>query len=324
MNTRFIFAIVTIAAFGASPRMAMAQGDGARIYWKSLSDANAITFSPRTISGNSNPLDPAHVQTPDANFEANIAIVGYSKTLDLFGRSAIGSLLLPVGNVSGEVSGVPLDQQQSASGYGDPMMQMVVNLYGAPAMNDLPSVQRYEPKFTLDLLTSLAIPVGEYDGSQLLNIGQNRWYGRIGAPMMLTFGPWIPGERTTLEVLPAAWLFADNHDYLGQTLSTAPYYQVEGHLTRDFTSSAWGSLDAAWFNGTGSKLGGTNLDGLHSLGVGFTLGFQVNDNLLLSAGYFSTVNDHGSGDLRANEFRIGITFGWHALIEGMKRLSGEH
>jgi hypothetical protein len=324
MNVRLCAAWCVLVILGASPGLALAQGDGARMYWKSLTDANAISFIPIHMTGNANPLDPAHVQPADASFEANIALVGYTRTLDFFGRSGMASVLMPVGNLQGEISGVPLDQQQSASGFGDLTLQLDVNLIGAPAMNDLPSLQRYEPVFTLDLLGSLALPVGEYDGSQSLNIGQNRWYGRLGAPMMITLGPWVPGERTTIELLPAVWLFADNDNYLGQTLSTDPLFQLEGHLTRDFTSSAWGSLDAAWYSGSGSKIGGAQQDGLNNVGVGVTFGYQVNENLLITLGYFSTINDSNPGDLRGDEFRMNFTFGWHPLIEGMKRLSSEH
>ena len=32
-----------------------------------------------------------------------------------------------------------------------------------------------------------------------LNLGQNRWYGRVGAPMVWQIGPWVPGRRTTFE-----------------------------------------------------------------------------------------------------------------------------
>jgi hypothetical protein len=34
------------------------------------------------------------------------------------------------------------------------------------------------------LLADLALPIGEYDNDQPLNIGQNRWYGRLGLPMI--------------------------------------------------------------------------------------------------------------------------------------------
>jgi hypothetical protein len=304
--------------------LASAQGDGPRAYWKSLSGGSGVTFWAIDASGNSNPFDEAHVLDPDAAFDANVALLGYHRSLDLFGRSSVASVLLPVGNLEGSLSGVPIDQGESASGYGDPMLQLDVNLVGAPAMTDLASLMRYEPKFTLDLLASLALPVGEYDESSALNLGQNRWYGRIGAPAMWTFGPWVPGERTTLEVLPALWWFTDNEDYQGsQTLETDPMLGIEAHLTRDLTETLWGSIDSAWFNGGESSLNGVSGLAVDNVGVGLTLGFQVSDNLSINTSYFTTIDDSGSDDLRGDEFRLMFTYGWHPLLEGMKRLAGE-
>lgn len=310
-------------AFVALPTAAMAQGDGPRAYWKSLAGGSAVTFWSIDASGNVNPFDDANVLDPNASFDASIALLGYHKSLPLFGRSSTASILLPVGNLEGSVSGVPITQDEAASGYGDPMVQLNVNLVGAPAMTDLASLMRYEPTFTLDFLASVALPVGEYDEDSALNLGQNRWYGRIGAPMMWTIGPWVPGQRTTFEVLPTFWWFADNDEYQGdQTLGTDPILGVEAHLTRDMTESLWASLDAAWFGGGESTVDGVEGLPVDNRGVGLTFGFQITDNLSLNTSYFTTIDDGDPGDLRGDEFRLMWTYGWHPLVEGMKRLSG--
>lgn len=320
LRRKLAFAAV-LAVFSTA---VVAQGDGPRTYWKSLAGASAVNFWVIDASGNANPFDEAQVVDPAASFEASMALLGYHRILPLFGRSATASLLLPVGNLGGDISGVPIGQSESASGYGDPVLQLDVNLVGAPAMTDLASLVRYEPKFTLDVLATLALPVGEYDDGATLNLGQNRWYGRIGAPMMWTFGPWVPGQRTTFEVLPALWWFGDNDSYQGnQTLETDPILGLEGHLTRDFTETLWGSFDSAWFSGGESAIDGVSGEEVDNVGVGVTLGFQVNDNLAINTSYFTTVDDNSSGDLRGDEFRLMFTYGWHPLLEGMKRLSGE-
>ena len=86
----------------------------------------------------------------------------------------------------------------------------------------------------------LAFPIGEYNNSQPLNLGQNRWYGRVGVPIIWQLGPWVPGRRTTLEFLPAVWLFGTNDNYVGGTMKTDPMFQLDAHLTRDFTENFWG------------------------------------------------------------------------------------
>jgi hypothetical protein len=325
MRTVAWFRLVAATIFAASalcPSLALAQVP-ARFYWKSLSDANAVPLIFNSVSGNTNPFDPAHVVAPGSSIDATLAIAGYARTFSLFDRSAMAAILLPMGRVSGEVTTAGRTFNQSANGFGDPMLEFDINVIGPPAQKNIPDALRYEPGFSVDLLADLAVPIGEYDSDQPLNLGQNRWYGRIGAPIVWQLGPWVPGRRTTLEFLPAVWLFGTNNDYVGQTLKTDPLFQRDAHLTRDFTEHFWGSLDAAWYYGGEANINGVAGDKLNNLGFGLTLGYRVNDNLNLTFGYKSTFNDSDPGDLRMDAFMITFVYGWHPLIEGMRRLEGE-
>ena len=315
--------VATMLAMGAlCPPQALAQVP-ARFYWKTLSDANAVPLIVNSMSGNTNPFDPAHTVTPGANFDATLALAGYARTFSLFDRAAMAAVLLPMGRISGEVTVAGKTFNQSANGFGDPMLEFNINLLGPPAQKNIPDVLRYEPGFSLDLLADLALPIGEYDSNQPLNLGQNRWYGRLGVPIVWQLGPWVPGRRTTLEFLPAVWLFGDNDDYVGQTLKTDPMFQLDAHLTRDFTEHFWGSLDGAWYNGGKASIDGVAGEKLNNLGVGLTLGYQINDNLNLTVGYKSTVNDSAPGDLRMDSFMVSLVYGWHPLVEGARRLKSE-
>jgi len=309
--------MLTMAAF--CPPQALAQVP-ARFYWKTLSDANAVPLIFNSISGNTNPFDPAHTVTPGADFDATMALAGYARTFSLLDRAAMAAILLPMGRISGDLTVAGRTFNQSASGFGDPMIEFNINVLGPQAQKNIPDVLRYEPGFSVDLLVDLAVPIGEYDSDQPLNIGQNRWYGRLGLPIIWQLGPWVPGRRTTLEFLPAVWFFADNNNYVGQTLKTDPMFQVDGHLTRDFTEHFWGSLDAAWYYGGQASINGVSGEKLNNLGVGLTLGYTINDNLNLTVGYKSTVNDSAPGDLRMNGFMVSLVVGWHPLLEGSKRL----
>jgi hypothetical protein len=316
-------AVITMLAMGAlGPPQALAQVP-ARFYWDTLVGSNAVPLIFESISGNTNPFDPAHTVTPGANFDATMAIAGYARTFALFDRAAMAAILLPMGRISGDVNVAGNTFSQSASGFGDPMLELSINVIGPPAQKAIPDVMRYEPGFSLDLLADLALPIGEYDSDQPLNIGQNRWYGRFGLPIVWQLGAWVPGRRTTLEFLPAVWIFGDNTDYVGQTLETDPMFQVDAHLTRDFTEHLWGSLDAAWYSGGQATINGVQGEKLDNLGVGLTLGYVINDNLNLTVGYKSTINDDAPGDLRMDGFMATLVFGWHPLIEGSRRLKSE-
>jgi hypothetical protein len=315
--------VATMLAMGAlCPLQAGAQVP-ARFYWKGLTGANAIPLIFNSVSGNTNPFDPAHTVTPGSSVDATIAIAGYAHTFSLFDRSAMAAILLPMGRVSGEITAAGRAFNQSASGFGDPMLEFAINVLGPPAQKNLPDTLRYEPGFSVDLLADLALPVGEYDSKQPLNLGQNRWYGRVGAPIVWQLGSWVAGRRTTLEFLPAVWLFGTNNDYVGQTLKTDPLFQVDAHLSRDFTENVWGAIDLAYYNGGKSTINGVAGSKLNNFGGGLTLGYKINDNLNLTVGYKSTFNDNAPGDLRMDSFMVTLVFGWHPLIEGARRLKGE-
>ena len=312
-----------LAMAALAPAQVLAQVP-ARFYWKTLSGANAVPVIFNSLSGNTNPFDPSHqVLDPNANIEATMLMTGWASTYTLFDRSAMGAIILPMGRVSATGTVAGNTASESSRGFGDPMLEFNYNLIGPPAQKSIPDVLRYQPGFSLDLLVDLALPIGEYDSKQSVNLGQNRWYGRIGAPVVWQLGAWVPGRRTTLELLPAVWLFGDNDDFTGKTLKTDPMFQVDAHLTRDFTEHLWGGLDLSWYKGGGSTINGVAGGKLNNLGMGLTLGYTINENLNLTMGYKSTVNDSGPTDMRMDGFMVSLVFGWHPIIEGMRRLKSE-
>jgi hypothetical protein len=318
------WATATVLALAAlCPPQVLAQVP-ARFYWKTLSGANAVPVIFNSLSGNTNPFDPSHQVTAGANFDATMALTGWAHTYTLFDRSAMGAVILPMGHVSGGATVAGSTTSQTSSGFGDPMLEFNYNLVGPKAQKTIPDVLRYEPGLSLDLLVDLALPIGEYDSEQTVNLGQNRWYGRIGAPVVWQLGSWVPGRRTTLELLPAVWLFGDNGDFdNGKTLKTDPMLQLDAHLTRDFTEHLWGGLDLTWYKGGGSSIDGVAGGKLNNLGLGLTLGYTVNENLNLTMGYKSTVNDSAPTDMRMDGFMVTLVFGWHPIVEGMRRLKTE-
>jgi hypothetical protein len=320
---RWPLALASVVALGALvPAPASAQVPP-RFYWKSLSGANAVPFIVNSISGNTNPFDPSHLVTPGANVDATLALVGYGRTFSLGGRAALVAVLAPMGHLSGEVTAGEETVRETARGFGDPMVELDVNLIGKPAQKNLADPLRYEPGFSVDLIGDLAVPIGEYDNTRSLNLSQNRWYGRLGAPIIWQIGPWVPGRRTTLELLPAVWFFGTNDDFVGKTLSTDPMFQVDAHLTRDFTERIWGSLDGVWYTGGKATIDGVEGEKLDNLGIGITLGYHINDNLGLTVGYKSTINDKAPGDIQMDGFMVSLVAGWHPLVEAAKRLKGE-
>ena len=291
-----------------------------RFYWKSLSGTNAVPVIYQTLSGNVNPLDPAQIAIPNTTFDANLTITGFAKLLPIFDRAAMLAVLVPMGRVT---STSPLGTE-TAGGYGDPLIEFDINLIGPDPIMNIPDVLRYEPGFSLDLLIDLGLPLGEYDSSKSVNIGQNRFYTRIATPIVWQMGRWVPGWRTTLEFLPNVYIYGDNDEFqlTGTlvTLETDPMYGLEAHLTTDFTEHFWGSLDLVNINGGKSTIDGVTGSSVDSTTFGYTLGYQVNDNMQLTFGYMATIGDSDPGDIQLDGVQVSLVYGWHPLIEGVGRL----
>ncbi len=316
----WICVVVILGMFGSMAANAQVPP---RFYWKTLQGTNAVPVIAMSVSGNTNPLDRSNLFDPSASLSADVAIAGYAKMFPVWNKAAMLAVLVPMGRIEGEF----LAGREASSGFGDPMVEFNINLIGPPPIMSLPDMLRYEPGFSLDLVVDLTFPLGQYDNTQSLNLGQNRWYGRIGTPIVWQLGPWIPDRRTTLEIFPSVWLFGDNDDFVGENLHSDPTFELEAHLTRNFTSKFWGSLDATYSSSGDATITTTTMSettsGSDMTLVGFTLGYQLNDSLQLTIGYKSTLNnDTGSDDLQMSVFTISLTTGWHRLLEGASRLSG--
>jgi hypothetical protein len=201
------------------------------------------------------------------------------------------------------------------------LIEFDINLIGPDPIMNIPDMIRYEPGFSLDLLIDLGLPLGEYDASKSVNIGQNRFYTRIATPIVWQMGRWVPGWRTTLEFLPNVYIYGDNDEFMGTgTLETDPMYGLEAHLTTDFTEHFWGSLDLVNINGGKSTINGTPGSSIDSTTFGYTLGYQVTDNMQLTFGYMATIGDGDPGDIQLDGVQVSLVYGWHRLIEGIGRL----
>jgi len=324
-----ILGTLTIVLSSSQPASAI--DDGPRTYWKARQGAQVVGFQYLRVDMNSSgaeQFDPAFYTYPNSDTEGNLFIASYAPHFTLFKRPSSLALNIMGGNLDADLNAPEFlppgsSLSQSSSGFGDPNVQWVINLLGAPPIRSTYDQMNYEPSFTLDLATLVALPVGEYDSDQLVNLGLNRWYGRVALPMKYHFGPSNPGRRTSLELTPSVWLFAENDDFLGSKLENDPMWQIEAHLTRDFTPRFYGSVDLLYRGGFQSSIDGTQVGEEVNIGnLGFTLHYQATDNFAVRAGYSSNV--FGDSDLNNSVLRIMFVYGWHPTLENSKKLQGGH
>ena len=317
---------------------ALAVDDGARAYWKGRDGTHGVSFQYLRLdlqASDTQQFAPGQYIYANADVEASIFIANYVRHMTLFNRPSSLSLAIVGGDVDVDVNtkapsafvppGITPGTafSQSSSGYADPSVQLVVNLFGTPPLKANFDLLNYEPTWTLDVATMLAIPIGEYDDDKLVNMGLNRWYGRIAFPFKYHFGVFTRGYMKSLELIPSVWLFAENDDFMGQKLENDPMWQFEAHLTNDFTPSFFGSLDLLYRSGFQSEIDGVNLgDELDIGNIGFTLHYQVTDNLGIRTGFSSNV--FGDNDLDNSMVRLQFVYGWHRDMENIKKLQRGH
>jgi hypothetical protein len=292
-----------------------------------MAGTNIVGFQylPMNAVTTSEVSDPAHYLFPEADVEGNLVLLNYSRHLTLFGRTASLSGFLMGGNLDVEFfGGTPgAGLRQSTHGFGDPSAQLTVNLIGAPAIISFLDVTNYEPKAVLDIAVLGAFPIGEYDENSFVNMGLNRWWGRVALPFTYHFGPYVPGYRTSLEIIPSAFLFGSNSDFVGTELENDALYQVEAHITRDLATHFFASVDLLYRHGARSTLGGTEAtDELDALGAGFTLDWTLSDNAGVRFSYQSLVA--GDSNIDGDMIRIMGYFAWNPLVENIGKLLGEN
>jgi hypothetical protein len=216
----------------------------------------------------------------DAPFRTHSAAVAYVRSLDVLGQSAKFDVILPYTSFSAHalVDGQP--QSREMSGFNDPRFRFSMNLYGAPALS-AKEFASYKQDLIVGVSLQVSAPLGQYDDSKLLNLGNNRWSFRPELGISKAWGPW------TFEVAPSVTFFSNNTDFVGgNTFAQAPIYAVQGHILYNFQSGVWMALDGVYFAGGRTALNGVKSDNEQaSTRAGFTLALPIDthNSLKLSA-----------------------------------------
>jgi len=200
-------------------------------------------------------LDPS-LPVSDANAKVNTLLLGYIRSLDFWGSSGSVGLVLPYAGISasGQITTSGQTEPQSASvtrsGFGDPVLRLAVNFYGAPALSP-ERFREYRQDTIVGASLLITAPWGRYDGSKLVNVGTNRWSFKPEVGVSQALGRWI------LEGVLGVTFFSDNDDFFGgHTRKQDPLYSAQVHAIYTFNPSLWASLSSTYYAG-----GRTSVDG---------------------------------------------------------------
>jgi len=206
----------------------------------------------------------------DPNLKTSNVVVGYARTLDLWGKSGKFDVIVPYTWLSGSATYQGDAIEREVDGLADPLLRLSMNFYGAPALT-LPEFKAYEQDLIVGASLQVSVPAGQYDSTKLVNIGTNRW----------SFKPELGASKAlgdlTLEFKAGVTLFTTNDDFFnGNKRAQDPLYSLGAHAIYNFRSGIWASVDATYFAGGRSTLNGALQNDLQqNWRAGGTLSFPV-------------------------------------------------
>ena len=197
-------------------------------------------------------------------------VVAYARSLDVLGMSAKFDVAVPYTWLSGSAlyRGDPITRD--VDGFGDPLVRMSVNFYGAPALT-LPEFRDYRAgpdrrRQRAGLRSGRPVrPHADREHRRPPLVRQAR--DRVLAGVR----PLDAGSRGSVT------LFSTNHDfYNGNTRAQDPLYSVQANAIHNFDSGIWASIDATYFMGGRTTLAGeANADLQQNWRAGGTLALPL-------------------------------------------------
>ena len=292
-----LIATIALSMFGSGIAFA-GSGDGPRSFPMLPKDINLLTVYALMQNGDQL-LDPGQ-RIPDADIDAYIGVLQYTRTFSLKGHLAATFAALPYANIKGSV---PLDKSigtvsASDTGVGGMVVGGMMGLVGLPALAGQ-EFAAHDPGFQLGLVGRAFLPTGSYDSDKTISVGSNRLAGQVVLPITYCIGSSMADPSlTTFEILPSVTIFADNTDPSGDADTTGqdPLFILESHVTRSLTKTVWAAFGGIYnYGGETSTDGVWNNDRRESLGLGASVNFAANSSTSIKISYGKTVwrNDDG-------------------------------
>ena len=271
--------------------IAQAQELSPRAYWPTPVGTKILSLA-YVHTGGDVVIDPS-LPVSGVDSDIDTLVLGYRHTTDWFGRTT--NVIVEVPTIDGESSGrVPEGGlvTRELKGLGDIATTVSVNLMGAPAMDPQAfQALRQNPRPILGASVRLVAPTGRYDEDRLVNVGSNRWAGKLEMGYMYPFN-----KKWLLEAEAGVWLFGDNKDFALGRREQKPIWAAELHLVHRFKPGFWGSVNFNYYRGGQTIVDGDTKNDLQrssTAGITFVFPFAERQSIKVSYGGGSvTVTDN--------------------------------
>lgn len=281
----------------------VAQELAPRAYWPLPNGTDVLVLAYQRSSGDI-VTDPS-LPLVNVDSDINFLQVGYQRAFAAFGRAASLQLSLPYsdGRTEGLVEGE--FRRRETNGFVDVRARFSINLKGAPSM-DRAAFQalRQKPRPIIGASLIVQAPTGEYEPDKLINLGTNRWSMKPAVGVIWPLRPtWL------LEFEVGAWFFSDNDEFLGQTREQEPILSTQFHLIKRIRPGFWASLDANFYVGGRTTVGGIERRDLQrNSRIGATVVFPIKGRHALRSSISTGAVTESGGDYEV--FTLSYLYAW--------------
>ena len=275
---RICIAIVIGICLGL-PFVSIAGETNARDYIPAPPGTNLMLTYAKSITADSVYADGERVS--GFNYTQSLGFFRWVHFSTLFGMPIDYQALLFFN--SEELDGTAVGSAQfSSSGVMDPVL-----------VSTIWPISKPKTKTWLGFTQFVTVPIGEYENSEVLNPGKNRWAFKeeLGFVQGL-------GDRTYLEIQPSVEFYTKNDNSLGTELEQDPLYQLQIHLSYDIVPKFWISGDYTFQFGGETEVDGVSQDdeiNSHKLGLSFN--YVLTDSTQMLIEYSKVVDTENGPDV---------------------------
>jgi hypothetical protein len=270
MNKRLLLACLAVAVLHP-PHQACAQFTDAHSYDNTPVGINQLELSYAYVHSDTS-IDSSLVIT-GAKLGLNQETIGYTHYFGAFHRLMWVEASVPVGGLTGSISGTSI--QGSKTGAGDSSYQMAMLMKGGPALSAT-QFENYKPTTILGASLTITAPTGQYNPVKILNLGSKRWFFK---PELALSHPFGPEQKWQLEAYINSYFYTNNTSYhRTEILRQQLLPGVEGHISYSFNDNIWASLDARYsFRGTTFVNDVDQDNGQHNFILGSEINVSINN-----------------------------------------------
>ena len=301
---RLALKLVWVVAAAICPlQILLAQDLSPRAYTITPLHANAVTLTYGFYDG-SLQFNGA-LPVTNATGKYNVPVFSIYHSFNMFGHFAniVAALPYAVGHFEGDFR--QEDVRIYRSGLVDSTYRLAVNLKGGPPM-EVPEFHKWHQKTLIGLSLKVVAPTGQYDPTKLINWGANKWAFKPELGYSQRWG------KVVLDAYLGVWFFTPNDSYITgrNELTQAPIGAFEGHLSYDWKTRTWVSLDGNfWFGGETSLNGVSNIDTRQtSSRVGVTGSLRLDKHQSLKLSYSNGAYARFGGDY--NNLSVAWQWSW--------------